>query len=55
MLEDTEGELCQRMDMSEIAQQLPKQSIPDVYLVNLEYEETQEAELICRYTIIVGG
>ena len=43
------------MDMSEIAQRLPKQSMPDVYLVILEYEKTQEAESISRPTIIVGG
>ena len=40
-IEDTEGELCQEMDMSEIAQKLPKQSMPDVYSVILECEVTQ--------------
>ena len=39
-------QLCQRIDMSKMAQKLPKQSMPDVYSVILEYEETQEAESI---------
>ena len=39
-------QLCQRIDMSKMAQKLPKQSMPDVYYVILEYKETQEAELI---------
>ena len=43
------------MDMSEIAQKLPKQSMSDVYSVILEYGETQEAELINKLTIIVRG
>ena len=54
-LEDTEGESCQKIDMSEIAQKLPKQSMPDVHSVILEYKETQEAELIGKLTIIVIG
>ena len=41
--------------MSEIAQKLPKKSMPDVYSVILEYYETQEAEIISRITIIVRG
>ena len=43
------------MVLSELAQKLPKQSMPDEYSVILEYEGTQEAELISRLTIIVGG
>ena len=47
-LEYTEGELCQNMEMLDIAPTLPKQSMV------LEYEETQEAESISRLTLIVG-
>ena len=43
------------MVMSELAQKLPKQSMPDEYSVILEYEGTQEAESISRLTIIVNG
>ena len=43
------------MDMPEISQKLPKQSMPNVYSVILEYEEKQEAETIGRHTIIDGG
>ena len=39
--------------MSKMAQKLPKQSMPDVHSVILEYKETQEAELIGKLTIIV--
>ena len=46
-------QLCQRIDMSKMAQKLPKQSMPDVHSVILEYKETQEAELIGKLTIIV--
>ena len=55
MLEDTEEEVCQKMDMLEIALKLPKQSMPDEYSVILEYEGTQEAESIIILTIIVDG
>ena len=48
-------QLCQRIDMSKMAQKLPKQSMPDVYSVILQYKETQEAELIGKLTIIVIG
>ena len=44
LFEDTEEEVCQKMDMPEISQKLPKQSMPDVHSVILEYEETQEAQ-----------
>ena len=54
-LEDTEGELYQKMIMSELAQKLPKQWMPDKYSVILEYEGTQEAESIIILTIIVDG
>ena len=54
-LKDTEGELCQKMDMSEIAQKILNQSMPHAYSVILKYKETQEAESIGRLTIIVGG
>ena len=53
--EDTEKEVCQKMDMQEISQELPKQSMPYVYSVILEYEEKPEAELIGSHTIIDGG
>ena len=53
--EDTEGELCQKMDMFERARKLSMQSMPDIYSLNLEYEEKQEAELTNRLTIIVCG
>ena len=43
------------MRSKEIAQRPPKQSMPDLYLVILDYKETQEAESISRLTIIVGG
>ena len=43
------------MVMSELAQKLPKQSMPDEYSVILEYEGTQEAESISRLSIIVDG
>ena len=43
------------MVMSELAQKLPKQSMPDEYSVILEYEGTQEAESIIILTIIVDG
>lgn len=55
LFEDTEEEVCQKMDMPEISQKLPKQSMPNVYSVILEYEEKQEAETIGRHTIIDGG
>ena len=42
------------MDMPEISQKLPKQSMPNVYSVILEYEEKQEAES-GSHTIIDGG
>lgn len=48
-------QLCQRIDMSKMAHKLPKQSMPDVYSVILQYKETQEAELIGKLTIIVIG
>ena len=38
-----------------MAQKLPKQLMPDVHSVILEYKETQEAELICKLTIIDIG
>ena len=41
--------------MSKMAHKLPKQSMPDVYSVILQYKETQEAELIGKLTIIVIG
>ena len=41
--------------MPEISQELPKQSMPYVYSVILEYEEKPEAELIGSHTIIDGG
>ena len=34
-------QLCQRIDMSKMAQKLPKQSMPDVYSMILEYKETK--------------
>ena len=34
---------------------MSKQSMPDVYSVILDYEETQEAKSIGTLTIIVGG
>ena len=43
------------MDMREISQKLPKQSMPNVYSVILKYEEKQEAESIGSHTIIYGG
>ena len=43
------------MRSKEIAQRPPKQSMPDLYLVILDYKETQEAESIIRLTIIVDG
>ena len=43
------------MDMPEISQKLPKQSIHNVYSVILDYEEKQEAESIGSHTIIDGG
>ena len=42
-----------RIDTSKIAQKLLKQSGPNVYLVILEYKETQEADLIGKLTIMV--
>ena len=33
LFEDTEEEVCQEMDMPEISQKLPKQSMPNVYSV----------------------
>ena len=53
--EDTEEEVCQKMDMPEISEKLSKQSMPNVYSVILEYEEKQEAESIGCRTIIDGG
>ena len=38
------------MDTSEIAQKLPKQSVPVVYSVILKYEETHEAESKSKLT-----
>ena len=43
------------MTSKEIAPKLSKQSMADLYLVILDYKETQEAESIIRLTIIVGG
>ena len=43
------------MDMWDISQKLPKQSMPNVYSMILEYEEKQEAESIGSHTIIDGG
>ena len=36
-----------------MAPKLPKQSIPDVFSVILDYKDTREAELIGKLTIIV--
>ena len=55
LFEDTEEEVCQKMDMLEISQKLPEQSMPYVYSVILEYEDKQEAESIGSHTIIAGG
>ena len=43
------------MDMSELAQKIPKQLMPDVYSVILEYEVAQEAKSIGTLEIIIGG
>ena len=55
LFEDTDEEVCQKMDMPEICQKLSKQSMPYVYLVILEYEEKQDAKSIGSHTIIDGG
>ena len=55
LFEDTEEEVCQKMDMPEISQKLPKQSMHNVYSMILEYEGKQEAESIGSHTIIDGG
>ena len=52
LFEDTEEEVCEKMDMPEISQKLPEQSMPNVYSVIFEYEEKQETESIGRHTII---
>ena len=55
LFEDTEEEVSQKLDMPEISQKIPKQSMHNVYSMILEYEGTQEAESIDSHTIIDGG
>ena len=55
LFEDTEEEVSQKVDMPEISQKIPKQSMHNVYSMILEYEEKQEAESIGSHTIIDGG
>ena len=55
LFEDTEEEVSQKVDMPEISQKIPKQSMHNVYSAILEYEEKQEAESIGSHTIIDGG
>ena len=43
------------MDMPEISQKLPKQSIHYAYSMILEYEEKQDAESIGSHSFIDGG
>ena len=52
LFEETDEKVCQKMDKPETSQKLPKQSMPYVYLVILEYEEKQEAKSIGSHTII---
>ena len=54
LFEDTKEDVCKKMDMPEISQKLPKQSMHNVYSMILEYEEKQEAESR-SHTIIDGG
>ena len=55
LFEDTEEEVCQKLDMPEIYQKLPNQSMHNVYSMILELEEKQEAESTGSHTIIDGG